>query len=421
MIALNCAGFAEAIGAISVGAASFSGSTANDIRVISVITCVGLMILAAIGGVRWYAKVGFALFAVLCVAIGAICFGSLQPRTAAMRAAGFVGYDAGASGADAGRYTSDAVTGSPTDFVVVFSIFFPSATGIMGGANLSGDLAKPSVSIPRGTFMGIAFTAASHIALVVVYGLSCAPCVGEYCSAAMGGAVHWASAGVNATLPRGGLLFNYFLPVTMSLWGPLTYAGIIAAAVSSALGGMICGPLVLQAISRDGLFDSRFVRAFAGDTVEGGGAGDPLLGTIVTCAVALAFIMIGDLNSIASIVTSGHLVTFAVINYACFLSATSKSIGWRPTFKYFNAFVALFGVLLNLAVAFAIEWASSIAVCGVAGGAYVVASRVRTRVDWGSTQQAVAYEVRRAQHSPFGCVRGVRPGVVRRVRGLGIV
>ena len=36
------------------------------------------------------------------------------------------------------------------NFFTVFSIFFPAATGILAGSNISGDLKDPSVAIPKG-------------------------------------------------------------------------------------------------------------------------------------------------------------------------------------------------------------------------------------------------------------------------------
>ena len=54
-------------------------------------------------------------------------------------------------------------------FQGVFGVLFPAATGIMEGANLSGDLADPAYSIPVGTLGAWATSVALYLALVVSF------------------------------------------------------------------------------------------------------------------------------------------------------------------------------------------------------------------------------------------------------------
>ena len=65
-----------------------------------------------------------------------------------------------------------ACAGGVCDFHSVFAIVFPAATGIMEGANLSGDLKDPSRSIPRGTLYAVAFAILTYVILMFSMGAS---------------------------------------------------------------------------------------------------------------------------------------------------------------------------------------------------------------------------------------------------------
>ena len=65
----------------------------------------------------------------------------------------------------------DTVTGKPSmcNFRLMFSVIFPMATGIMEGANLSGDLKDPAHSIPTGTLFALLHSFLVYMLLVICF------------------------------------------------------------------------------------------------------------------------------------------------------------------------------------------------------------------------------------------------------------
>ena len=115
--------------------------------------------------------------------------------------------------------------------------------------------------------------------------------------------------------------------------------GIIAATLSSALASLVSAPKIFQALCNDDLLP--YIKYFGkgyGPTHE------PRRAYILAFIIALAFVLIGELNAIAPLISNFFLVAYGLINYACFNISFSNSPGWRPTYKYYNKWVALIWV-----------------------------------------------------------------------------
>lgn len=54
-------------------------------------------------------------------------------------------------------------------FSTVFGVFFPTATGVMAGVNMSGDLKNPSKSIPTGSLASLAVRLLFYITINVIW------------------------------------------------------------------------------------------------------------------------------------------------------------------------------------------------------------------------------------------------------------
>ncbi|XP_023174570.1 solute carrier family 12 member 8 [Drosophila hydei] len=176
----------------------------------------------------------------------------------------------------------------------VFGVFFPTVTGVLSGINMSGDLRAPSTDIPNGTLA--AFGTSTFLYLVFVLFLG-------------------------ATCQRAVLYTDYMISVKVSAVHFLLLAGIYVSSMSSCLGAMYGTPRVLQSIAKESVIP--------GIDVLGKGRGPnkvPLYAMAVVAMVTVTFIIVGDINFLAPIVTMPFLMTYACIDYAYFALAQTFDI-----------------------------------------------------------------------------------------------
>ena len=215
-----------------------------------------------------------------------------------------------------GRYPGAPETGfEGTSFWPVFAVFFPAATGILAGVNLSGDLADPRRSIPVGVLSAVAVGFVVYTALAVYFALAASPTE---------------------------LVQDYNILVDLALWGPAVLVGLLGATFSSALASMVGAPRILQAIAEHGIIPrGSFLARKVG--------GEPRNALLVTGVLVLAGLMLRDLNAIAALLTMFFLITYGMINLVLLLEQGLGLLSFRPGFRI-PAVVPLVGALGCLGV-----------------------------------------------------------------------
>ena len=208
-------------------------------------------------------------------------------------------------------------TSDKLPFFLVFAIIFPAFTGMTAGVGLSGDLEKPSKSIPLGTLA--ATISGMIIYLFISYKL--------YSSASP------------ADLANTDQLI--MADIAWQGWW-LIPLGLAAATISSALGSILVAPRTLQAIARDRVLPSKKINFWLS---RGKGQNDePFNATLITILVAFIFIMIGGLDMVAEIISMFFMVTYGTLNLISFLQHFAADPSYRPTFKS-HWIISLFGAL----------------------------------------------------------------------------
>lgn len=235
------------------------------------------------------------------------------------------------------------------DFWHVFAIFFPAVTGIMAGANMSGDLKQPRKSIPVGTLSAIGITLIIYIGLAYI-----------------------AARFISLTELRN----NQMVMVDHALWGPIVTAGILAATFSSALGSMLGAPRILQALAEQKTVP--FYKFLAAKTK----INEPRNALIFTGIAIEIALVLGSLDILASLITMFFLITYGMLNLVVFIQQSMKIISFRPTFKI-PRFVSFIGATGCIFMMFLINPIFSLVAIIIISILYVWLTRKGLKSEWG--------------------------------------
>ena len=213
----------------------------------------------------------------------------------------------------------------PKDFFYVFAIIFPAFTGITAGVGLSGELKNPRRSIPIGTLAATLFGMFVYIFIALKL--------------------------TNSASPQE-LDSDQFIMGKIAIWGPIIPIGLAAATISSALGSIIVAPRILQALAQDKVFMPGSLNELLRRRKSGhNGQPEPLNATLVTSVLAFIFVMIGDINFVAEIISMFFMVTYGSICLISFLQHFAGDPSYRPTFRS-KGLISLVGAIASIYLMF---------------------------------------------------------------------
>ena len=189
---------------------------------------------------------------------------------------------------------------SGANFWIVFAVYFPAVTGIMAGANMSGDLKNPRESIPLGTLVAVGLSYVIYVGMAILVAFLATPQE---------------------------LLDNYNILIDKAFFAPVVLAGLLGATFSSALSSLVGAPRILQALGQNNIL------IYNKKIAEVDKRGEPKFAFYFTCVVVVLSLLMRDLNAIAPLLTMFFLITYAMINVVVLIEQGLGQISFRPTLK----------------------------------------------------------------------------------------
>ena len=254
-------------------------------------------------------------------------------------------------------------------FMLVFAVVFPAFTGVTAGVGLSGDLAQPRRSIPRGILSATVVGLVVYVAVVFKLAASAPP----------------------ALLGSDPLVMSQ-----IALWGPAIPIGLACATLSSAIGSILVAPRTLQALAADGVAPGKGLNALLAAGV--GKTNEPRNATLLTVGVALLTVAAGSIDVVARLISMFFMTTYGALCSISFLEHFAARPSYRPRFRS-KWYLSLVGAAACLFLMFQMDPLFALAALSMMGLIYRGVHRGREgRGDLAAMFQGVMTQATRLMH-----------------------
>ncbi|KAK9767020.1 hypothetical protein K7432_003495 [Basidiobolus ranarum] len=205
----------------------------------------------------------------------------------------------------------------------IFALVFPCFVGIMAGTSMSGNLRKPSKSIPKGTLAAVVVTFMLYMIINIM---------------------------LAASTTKETLVKRLSILQDISVLPIMVVAGAFATATFATLSALISSAKILQAIARDHLIPILSLFDQGTDRSD-----DPTYAIIFSYILIQLLLFTGSIGIVAPYFTILTILTFGITNLACFLLKIGSAPNFRPSFHHFKWYTGLIGVSLCFTTIFIID------------------------------------------------------------------
>ncbi len=257
---------------------------------------------------------------------------------------------------------------SNEDFFKVFAIIFPAFTGMTAGVGLSGDLKNPKKSIPIGTLAATVIGMIIYIFIAFKLGYAAPPEV------------------------LMDIENHQLIMADVAIWWPIIPIGLAAATISSALGSVMVAPRTLNAIALDKIVPIPRLNYWLSRLKKKNA--EPVNASLITCGIAFVFVLIGDVNVVAEIISMFFMVTYGSICLISLLEHFAANPGYRPSFKS-KWYISALGAFMCIWLMFKINSFYAIVSIVIMTLIYFTLSRYQKKGDMASMFRGVIFQVSR--------------------------